>query len=132
MGRPKLIDDENLISMWRAGASAEVIGRVFGVTHRRIYERANELGLPRRRFVDHGGACDAVRGGATQAAMPGDVERRLARLGGAKARARPECWSERHDARLIETQGKYGEIARLSNEWWIEEGVLKTRWLAIR
>lgn len=64
--------------------------------------------------------------------MTDGVADRLAVPGGAKARSRPECWTVHHDARLIETRGRYAEIAKLSNEWWIAESVLKTRWLAIR
>lgn len=130
MGRPKMIDKDRLRAMWSEGLSGEVIAPAFGVTRQGVYSAAKNLGLKRRgRVVGDVLPELSVSAGTC---LPEGVAARLAAPGGAKARARPEGWGEHHDARLIETRGRYGEIAKLSNEWWIAESVLKTRWLAIR
>lgn len=49
-----------------------------------------------------------------------------------KRGALPADWSEHHDNRLRDAKGRYGKIAKLSDEWGIATGALVARWHLLR
>ena len=49
-----------------------------------------------------------------------------------KRRALPADWSAHHDNRLRDAKGRYGKIAKLSDEWGIATGALVARWHLLR
>ncbi|MEQ8292505.1 MAG: hypothetical protein RIA08_09885 [Roseovarius sp.] len=65
-----------------------------------------------------------------------DSEGRLSEASGIPAKPKrstlPADWTEYHDSRLRNAKGRYGQIAKLSDEWGIATGALVARWHLLR
>lgn len=118
----KIGDEDKFRKLWRSDLTVAQIAEIYGCDRRSISKAAARFGLPARQ---------AQRHNDTPRAVAGEVQDDGARAPCPYVDG-PPFWTQHHDNRVWDSDGRYAAINALADEWRVPAARVLARWHLLR